>query len=166
MTFLERNNVLITVQFGFQSSKGTNDALLSFLENLYLNLNQGEVAAAAFCDLTKAFDCVNRRVLLSKLEVYGFRGTVLKWLKTYLSDQFVYFGDRASESMEITSGVPQGSVLGPLLFLLYINDLPTLNVSGRFTIFADDTTILWHDSNAGRLDSPIPFYIGDRLSIV
>lgn len=115
------------------------------MEKLYLGLNNNEVAAAVFCDLSKAFDCVNHRILLQKLEKYGVRGTALGWFRSYLSLRYqkVNFNSKSSKHLEIKSGVPQGSVLGPLLFLLYINDISTIKIGGKFTLFADDSTILW-----------------------
>lgn len=155
--YINRHGFLNGDQFGFRESKGTNDAMFSLLRDLYVGLNDGDVAAAVFCDLTKAFDCVNHRVLLRKLEMYGFRGTSLDWMSSYLFDrrQCVRFNGQESEFRAITSGVPQGSVLGPLLFLLYINDLSTIDISGKFTMFADDTTILWHDRDVERLEDRV-----------
>lgn len=154
VSYINRHGFLSVDQFGFQDSKNTNDAMFSLLRSVYEGLNDGEVAAAIFCDLTKAFDCVNHRVLLRKLEMYGFRGTSLDWISSYLSDrhQSVRFNGQESEFQAITSGVPQGSVLGPLLFLLYINDLSRMNISGEFTMFADDTTILWRDRDTKNLE--------------
>ena len=145
VSFLNRHKLLSESQFGFQTSKNTGDAIFSFLEKLYLSLNDGEVAAAVFCDFSKAFDCVNHRVLLGKLHRYGFRGCALRWFSSYLSNrkQVVKSQGKDSSSLNICHGVPQGSVLGPLLFLVYANDIASINIRGRFTLFADDTTILW-----------------------
>ena len=149
-SFLLRNNVLNPNQFGFQTNKSTNDALFSFLEKLYVGLNNGDIAGAVFCDLTKAFDCVSHSILFQKLEVYGFRGVTLKWFRSYLTQrtQSVSVGGKMSGFQNVECGVPQGSVLGPILFLLYINDITNVDISGAFTLFADDTTILWRDSNS------------------
>lgn len=149
ISFIQKHKILNLKQFGFQKNKNTSDAIFSFLEYLYTSLNEGDFAAAIFCDLSKAFDCVNHSILLQKLQIYGFRGMSLNWFKSYLSErsQIVQLNNIKSESKIINCGVPQGSVLGPLLFLLYINDLAFVDIKGQFTMFADDTTILWNNKN-------------------
>ena len=99
-------------------------------------------------DMKKAFDTVDHRILLDKLFSYGIRGNVHKWFTSYLTNrkQFVSMGAHRSPLLPITRGVPQGSILGPLLFLLYINDLPNIYSHGQPYIFADDTNILYISS--------------------
>lgn len=123
--------------------------MFSLLQKLYLEINDDRVAAAVFCDLTKAFDCVNHKILLDKLEKYGFRGIALKWFQSYLNNriQKVTLNDQSSMSEHIYCGVPQGSVLGPVLFLIYFNNIVTINIQGQFAIFADDSTVLWLSNN-------------------
>ena len=107
------------------------------------SIDNHKYGCGIFIDLRKAFDTVNHDILLSKLEHYGIRGTTLKWFKSYLSNrkQYVFHNGESSKLMDITCGVPQGSVLGPLLFLLYINDLPNISKVLHFYLFADDTNI-------------------------
>lgn len=157
MSFINRHNILHKSQFGFQSSKGTNDAIFSFLEKTYLNLNEGEVTAAVFCDLSKAFDCVNHDLLLQKLHIYGFRGVVLRWFESFLGDrkQCVKFSGKLSTTTTVLHGVPQGSVLGPLLFLLYVNDINFMDMKGVLDLYADDVVISWHSNNIIDLENQI-----------
>lgn len=151
--FLTKHQILATCQFGFQASKNTQDAMFSFLEYAYSNLNQGEMLASVFCDFSKAFDCVRHDILLKKLFIYGLRNATWHWFRSYLSDriQIIRVSDKFSKFSEIKHGVPQGSVLGPILFLIYINDLTKISISGKFTLFADDTTLLWHGRDTDTL---------------
>ena len=111
---------------------------------------------AIFCDLKKAFDTCNHNILFSKLRKYGIMGTELEWFKSYLKNrkQFVSIKNKSSPLLDILLGVPQGSILGPLLFLLYINDLPLFS---RFLalLFADDTTLLYTHDNLKILEETV-----------
>ena len=151
--FLEHNNLLSMSQFGFRKNHSTIHPMI-LLDNFVTDaLNSKKYAMAIFCDLRKAFDTVNHTILLSKLEKIGIRNRELKWFKNYLSGrrQFVSVNGVCSSFLEVLLGVPQGSILGPLLFLIYINDLP--GCSNFFTLlFADDTTLL------AKADSPEELY--------
>ena len=119
-------------------------AVSSFVEHLYDIIENQKFAIATFLDLSKAFDLVNHSLLLQKLSHYGIRGITLDWFKSYLTNrkQFVQFNRSKSSMQTIQCGVPQGSILGPLLFLVYINDLPQQCNSLHLTLYADDTSIV------------------------
>ena len=150
--YLSKYEILSLQQFGFQRGKSAVDAIISFTEDLYASLNKGNYTMSLFLDLKKAFDTVNHDILLSKLHHYGIRGVSYQWLKNYLSNrkQHVKIGSCKSSSLNIKTGVPQGSILGPLLFLIFINDLPKVsNLSA--VLFADDTTLYQNDSHQTNL---------------
>lgn len=152
-SFLHKHSILNANQYGFQTNKNTSDAMFDLLAGVFRAINGREVSAAVFCDLSKAFDCVSHEILLRKLNAYGFRGNVLTWFRNYLNvrEQSVHMGGVSSSRRRTSCGVPQGSVLGPILFLIYINDLTQLEVMGTFTLFADDTTVLWRNKDLKQL---------------
>ena len=151
LNFLESSNFFSRFQFGFRKGKQTVDAVNELLNKIYESYNEKKYLGAVFIDLSKAFDTVDHNILIDKLEHYGIRGTPLKLFKSYLTDrrQYVSFNGTLSTTLPITLGVPQGSVLGPLLFLVYINDLPNALNSLNPVLFADDTTLYFshYDSN-------------------
>jgi hypothetical protein len=152
--FLEENKLLSNFQFGFRKKHSTIHPLIHFMNFTSRALNEKEHTIAIFCDLRKAFDTVNHSILLKKLEKLGIQGYELLWFTNYLSDrkQFVTIDNNLSDLLNIILGVPQGSILGPLLFLVYINDLP--ECSKLFSLlFADDTTLLLSHSNLDTLIS-------------
>jgi len=142
-SFLSTCNILSDWQFGFRPKHSTVHPMIHLTNFLSNSINEKKHSIAIFCDLKKAFDCCDHSILLSKLEKYGIRGSELSWFKSYLNDrkQFVHINGKNSLLETVLLGVPQGSILGPLLFLIYINDLPLS--SKLFTLlFADDTTLM------------------------
>jgi hypothetical protein len=141
ISFIDMQNLLSNNQFGFRKNHSTLHPMLKFTNFISNALNKKEHAIAIFCDLRKAFDCVDHKILLKKLKKIGISGTALSWFTDYLQNrkQFVVINGKTSSLCNIRIGVPQGSILGPLLFLLYINDLPDCSLLLSI-MFADDTT--------------------------
>lgn len=155
--FISHNNILSPHQYGFRAKRSTymaiNDLYCRITEDLDNKLN----SLGIFLDLSKAFDTLNHNILLGKLNLYGIRGLANTWLESYLSNrkQYVVYDHSKSADSNIVCGVPQGSILGPLLFLLYINDLPLTAPNSHFIIFADDTNILFSHKDPDQLEKLI-----------
>lgn len=142
-SYLKKFNILSDKQYGFKEGVSTQDAIIDLTTNIYLALDGGNPCLCTFIDLSKAFDTVSHDLLLQTLEGIGFRGTSLNFFKSYLANrpQSVRVNNELSESLNIEYGVPQGTVLGPLLFSIYVNEMFTLQNSGKIISFADDTAI-------------------------
>ena len=145
----DKKNVLNLMQFGFRKNHSTETACCYFIK-ASLDKGGGGVVGAVFLDLRKAFDTVNHSVLLSKLSIFKLSANVLKWLQSYLANRFqsVRIKDKISPLRSCNMGVPQGSILGPLLFSTYINDLPTVCDDVETLRYADDTVIFTHGKDA------------------
>ena len=143
--------ILNNKQVGFREKRGTVDAVSNLVELIRTSKHSStEHTYCTFLDLRKAFDTIDRKILLQKCEMYGLRGPVYTILESYLRNrkQFVQSGQMKSQMTEVKYGVSQGSILGPLLFIVYINDLKTNNPYSNFFFYADDTAVYTKSNKA------------------
>jgi hypothetical protein len=157
--YFDKNNFFSEFQYGFRKKRSTNDAIFHLVSQVTSCLDASKEVQGVFCDLSCAFDSVRHDILLSKLNYYGVRGLSNKWFKSYLSGRFQQVRVRGenggvfgSEWRRVTRGVPQGSKLGPFLFLVFVNDLYS-NVNSRVISFADDTSAIIEAPNPTLLKS-------------
>ena len=155
--FINKHNLLDDAQYGFRSGSSTNHAILDIISTIQHNMDYKLFTCAVFVDLKKAFDTVDHQILLKKLDCYGIRGIVNEWFKSYLLNrtQTTEINGFISTKDFNPLGVPQGSVLGPLLFLLYINDITKASTKLKFFLFADDTNLLYANRNLKTLESTV-----------
>ena len=151
--YLTENEIINNSQYGFRAAHSTLHALVNATENLYKSLDKNLHTLGIFIDFSKAFDTINHDILCSKLENYGIHGNMLKLIKNYLSNrtQYVNYGGNNSSQLPILHGIPQGSVLGPLRFILFLNDIVNLSGLAQFVLFADDANIFVSHINRSSL---------------
>jgi hypothetical protein len=149
------NNILVQEPFGFRTQHSTEQAAFSFINSILTAMNNNQIVGGIFCDLQKAFDCVNHKILVDKLQFYGIDGKFNTLTESYLTNRYqkvklnkIDYNNNTSEWVRINCGVPQGVILGPLFFLIYINDLPTLiNKDNNIVLYAHDTSVVITDNN-------------------
>ena len=148
-SFLEKNDILSNTQYGFRKKRSTESALINYINNIHNGLNKKHYVTSIFMDLSKAFDVIDHSILKPKLEHYGFRGIFLEFILSYVQDRqyFVSSNGFKSPTKTVNIGVPQGSILGPLLFLIYINDMKNSSIILHFLQYADDSTITFSSNN-------------------
>ena len=153
ISFMNKNDVLYDQQFGFRQKHSTQQAIIMLVDKITRSLDAGDIVISVFLDLKKAFDTVDHHILLKKLYAYGIRGKVLKWFHSYLFNrsQYVIYDDMQSETHHVKCGVPQGSIMGPLLFIIYMNDICNVSKFLYTILYADDTCVLLNGKDLNNL---------------
>lgn len=151
-SYLQSHKLLYEFQSGFRSAFSTDTCLIHLTDHIRSESDRGNYTGMVILDLQKAFDTVNHQLLLNKLQAIGFNSRSIAWFKSYLTcrEQVVNIGDATSPPLEVTCGVPQGSILGPLIFLIYVNDMPAATNS-KLLLYADDSAILVSGKDVGQI---------------
>lgn len=175
LNFLESDQIFSVRQYGFRGGRSTVSAVLKLIEDAVAGFDRGHSTHVTLCDLSKAFDCVVPELLLRKLEGYGIRGIPWRLFHSYLTErsQYVDYNNQKSAVVSQSIGVPQGSVLGPILFILFINDLPSFVTRASTLLFADDTTLYTscrqvgeaRDENAAAFGEATSWFLANKLHL-
>ena len=154
INYLDKLNIIVSSQYGFRKNRTTCMAVLDLIEKINDAIDKGDYGIGIFLDLSKAFDTIDLQILITKLQHYGIRGLPLNWFSSYLfgRQQYVCVHNNKSALKPIKYGVPQGSTLGPLLFILYINDLTHSSCVSHTVLFADDTNMFLSHKNLVELE--------------
>ena len=141
--YFQDNDLFYKHQYGFRNQHSTELASIELIDQIFNDLDKKNNPIVVYMDLSKAFDTLDHKILISKLQFYGIHGIALEWFQNYLSNrqQYVELNGYKSPHLPLTTGVPQGSILGPLLFLIYMNDIPSSSDVFKFLLFADDTSL-------------------------
>ena len=160
--YLSVNNLLSNCQSGFRALHSTVTSLLNSTDKWRLNIDKEQINGVVFVDLKKAFDTVDHAILITKLRRYGLNDLAIRFFRSYLENrsQSCLVNGHLSHKLPIKCGVPQGSILGPLLFLIFINDLPNCFNSGTVAMYADDTTVTFSAENTASLEFQINKELG------
>ena len=155
--YLENNEFLSSQQFGFRRSRSTSSAVVYFTDIVRKNMDRAHLAGALFIDLSQAFDTVDHSTLISKLPLYGIEHAEQRWIQNYLTQrsQIACFEGELSQEKKITYGVHQGSILGPLLFQIHINDVHLDIENCKTIMYADDTVLLFSDKTEAEINKAI-----------
>jgi hypothetical protein len=166
VAFVKKMNILYLRQYGFRENMSTAMAIFELSEAITTSLDKEENTIGVFIDLKKAFDTIDHSLLLRKLALYGIRGIALDWLTSYLSNrsQYVSFNNEKSSSKNIICGVPQGSILGPTLFILYVNDMCNVSDVLKCILFADDTNLFYTGNNIDDMCNVVSLEL-DKLNV-
>ena len=173
--FIEKNNIISSNQYGFKKKSNTLHAIYALTNNITNSIDKHDKIAAVFVDIKKAFDTIDHKILFIKLYKYGIRGQTLNLIKSYLYNrkQSVRYNDKVSPLITVYDvGLPQGSILGPLLFILYINDISNLfinSIDTKLILYADDTSITINNANNSKINENLKilsnWFINNKLQL-